>query len=47
MKNWAYHSDIEKTAYGTVFGTAQKVGSLPKDVIGPLTYDQSLEILWR
>lgn len=39
MKNWAYHSDIEKAVCETVFGTAQKAGSLPKDVIGPMTYD--------
>jgi hypothetical protein len=39
MKNWAYLPDIGKAAYDTMFGTAQKAGSLFKDVIGTVTYD--------
>lgn len=32
-------NDIEKAAYETVFGAAQKAGSMPKDVVGTMIYD--------
>ena len=32
-------TDIEKAVYETVFGAAQKAGSMPKDVVGTMIYD--------